>query len=602
MDYINSIPKNKQEEQLFINPNNYYLSTGSNRSHFCRNCCKRRKERYYRSDRSSGLNNFICGKCYFLLQCPCLFFRYVAIQSSYNKRRKKLEKNIERRKKLIKIFSAIVIIFLITIFIFYFIKKSSNDSDDNDNNINPDNIFIINNGSIVYNNNKNKNDPEFSKYQNMLPHLTPDMKINSTIEEIFNARQIYISDVKITPEYIKYIRPINETEEEKYRKRYSENETVIDKNLFPRRDDQYDYNYYCQMALAEKLIYERKIKNDNKPLISVVITTYNKMNILLKSIRSIQNQKFTNIEIIIVDDCSTDNSTYLFNYLLKTDSRIRIFHHTTNMGCWRSRLDGIIYSRGKYVILFDTGDLYEDNYVLLDAFNVIEKYNLDSCKFLFRIIRSFKALNNSAIFFHVGPNTKIVYEPKNIYTLNYKVFTFWGNIWNRLVRANIYTKALLSLNELLLNIYKNTWDDVWFNKIVNNVSYSYAIFERSGYVYLQNGYGEGSPRSQTEEQKSKSIKEYVGFLCFNHYFSGHDMKEKAAVINKLKDYNETHKNLRLQNFRNHFEVLNGLLEALIKDPDLTEQNKTYCKQLLDESKIREKEVNKNISRKVKRNI
>ena len=48
------------------------------------------------------------------------------------------------------------------------------------------------------------------------------------------------------------------------------------------------------------------------------------------------------------------------------------------MGCFRSRLNGIIYSRGKYIILFDTGDFYEDNYVLLNAYNVIEKYKLDS--------------------------------------------------------------------------------------------------------------------------------------------------------------------------------------------------------------------------------
>ena len=129
---------------------------------------------------------------------------------------------------------ALTIIFLLVISMLYFNKKQSK-INDYDNNINPNNIYIINNSSIVYND-KNIKDSEFSKYQNMLPHLTPDLKINSSIEEIFNARQIYISDVKITPEYIKYIRPIDETEEEKYKKRYSENETIIDKNLFPKEE------------------------------------------------------------------------------------------------------------------------------------------------------------------------------------------------------------------------------------------------------------------------------------------------------------------------------------------------------------------------------
>ena len=499
-----------------------------------------------------------------------------------------LKKNEINRKKIIITLFFITIIFLIIILLIYIPKRSKKSTDDFSSS---NNIYIINNDSVVYNT-KTIKDSNFFKYQQMLPHLSPDLNINiSSIDEIFKSRQLYISDAKITPEYIKYLRPINETEEEKYKKRYSEGETIIDNNLFKRRSDQYNYNYFCQMALEDKIIDKKKITYDNKPLISIVITAYNKKDILLKSIRSIQNQKFTNIEIIIVNDCSTDNSVILFDYLLKTDPRIRIFHHIKNMGCWRSRLDGIIYSRGKYVILFDTGDLYEDNYVLLDAYNVISKYNLDSVKFLFRIIRSFQKLNQSYVFFHVGYRAKIVYEPNNIKALNSHVFSFWGNVWNRLVRANIFTKAILSLNELLLNIHKNVWDDTWFNKIIHNASYSYAVFERVGYVYLQNGLGEGSPRKGTEEEKNKAIKEYVGFLCFDHHFSGHNITEKQSVLKKLKEYNETHHNLRLQNFRTHFEVLNNFLESLIKDSDLSEENRTYCKMLLKESIEREKKLN-----------
>lgn len=56
---------------------------------------------------------------------------------------------------------------------------------------------------------------------------------------------------------------------------------------------------------------------------------------------------------------------------------------------------------------------------------------------------------------------------------------------------------------MLLNLHKNVWDDVWYNKIVRRASFSYAIYERVGYVYLQDGRGEGSPMSRTDEEKVK---------------------------------------------------------------------------------------------------
>ena len=473
--------------------------------------------------------------------------------------------NIEEEKTLInpnllyKIISIIILIVMILLAYFYF------------------NISIINNDN----------------FENMLPRITPEenSKPPSSLDEIFNSRQIYITDAKITPGYIKYIRPINETEEEKYNKRYSEGNTIIDTKMFERRSDQLDYIKFCDLALKEKLIYKIPTEYDNKPDISIIITSYNRKNILLKSIRSIQNQKFNNIEIIIVNDCSTDKSESLFNDLLKSDPRIRIFHHKKNMGCWRSRLDGILYSKGKYVILFDAGDFYEDNYVLEDAYNIIEKYNLDSVKFLFRIIRDYKRIEKSKIPFHVGKKAKIVYGPDNIFNHNRKVFSTWGNVWNRLVRANIYSKALFQLNELILNLHKNVWDDVWYNKIVHKVSFSYAIFERSGYVFLQNGWGEGSPRSGTKNEKSKIIKEYIGFLYYTYNFSP-KYGNKSDIIDKLKVYDKTHKRLQIKNMRGHFEVLNNLLEALIKDPGVTKDDKKYLKQLLYESKEREKNIQK----------
>ena len=429
-----------------------------------------------------------------------------------------------------------------------------------------------------------------SKFQNMLPRLNHNFNgIPSSINEIFNARQIYISDSRITPEYIKYIRPINEQKEKRHKKKFLKNKTKIDLNIFKKRTDQYDFNTFCKMALNETLIDNKTMEYDNDPIISVVLPSYNKQNILLKSIRSIQNQNFKNIEIIIVNDCSIDNSSLIFDYLLKTDKRIRIFHHMNNLGVFRSRIDGILYSKGKYIIEFDTGDFYEDNYVLTDAYNIIKKYNLDSCKFIFRIVENINNLSISKIPYHIETKAKIEYGPRNIRSLNHKIFLKTGNIWNRLVRANIYIKGILLLNELMLNVYKNFWDDIWFNDIINMVSNSYAIFERVGYVYYNNGKGEGTAKYETREQKSNIIREYLAFLYFDYNFCVNN-ECKAKIIRKLKYYNGKSRKKRLKNLISHFGILNNLLEALIKDPKVNDNDKEYCKKLLSEYKIREKQI------------
>ena len=350
------------------------------------------------------------------------------------------------------------------------------------------------------------------------------------------------------------------------------------------------------MAFKEKLINEKIIKNNTNntnPIISIILPSYNKENILLKSIRSIQNQNFKYIEIIIVNDYSLDNSTKVFKYLLASDPRIRIFHHTSNLGVFRSRLDGILYSRGQYIILFDTGDFYEDNYILLDAYNIMEKYNLDSCKFPFRIITDIENLDQFEIIGHIKSKIKIEYGSKNIKTLNDNTFKSYGNIWNRLVRANIYIKSFLLLNDLILNVYKNFWDDVWYNNIINNVSYSYAIFNRVGYIYYFNSQGEGTAKFNTTKQRSNIIREYIGFLYFDYNFCN-ESKCKSFIIKKLRDYNEKDPKLQLKNLRSHFNVLNNLLEVLINDTDVIDEDRKYCQKLLYESKFRENEFNYNI--------
>ena len=275
------------------------------------------------------------------------------------------------------------------------------------------------------------------KFLKILPTTSLNADYFPDLKEIFNSRQLYINDGELTNEYIHFIKPVNEKEEKKYKKKGKEKDIKFDEKFYKKRKDQYDFKEFGKLCSEEKLIYSKIITTKNKPLISLILPTYNKEVTLMKSIRSIQNQSLKNIEIIIVDDCSTDNTKNIFKKLLETDSRIRIFSHLKNLGLWRSRIDGFLYSNAEYVIHFDPGDMYEDNYVLEDAYNIISKYNIDSIKMPCRFIYDYNNMDNNSFAIIIKEKfTKIAYQPD---INNYNQYYFKGNgwIWNRLTRKNI---------------------------------------------------------------------------------------------------------------------------------------------------------------------
>ena len=270
--------------------------------------------------------------------------------------------------------------------------------------------------SLNINNNYTYNDfIENLNFRDILPIINISNKdINYYINELFNNRQLFINEVNLSNKYIHFIRDKTERNDDEEQGKYLKEKFLyqnITFNLsyFKNNEEKVNYTKFGKFCVEEKLINSDETK-DYRPIISVIIPSFNKSNVIMKSIRSIQNQSFKNIEIIIVDDHSTDNSRIYFDYLLKTEPRIRIFTHLHNMGVWRSRLDGFLYSRGKYIIHFDACDLYSDPYVLEYAYHLIEKYKLDSIKMMFRLIYNYSNIKNSSIPFPIKNNyTKIIY-------------------------------------------------------------------------------------------------------------------------------------------------------------------------------------------------
>ena len=154
------------------------------------------------------------------------------------------------------------------------------------------------------------------------------------------------------------------------------------------------------------------------------------------------------------------------------------------MGLWRSRMDGFLYSKGKYILHFDPGDILADNFSLEDAFYFVTKYNLDTIRFSFSRINKEPASDEQLEDMRIYPtkHLKIIYGRPD-----YDVHEYgYGTIWNRLVRANVIIKGFDLVEIDILNAYKDIWEDVWWNDLIDRVSFSNLIVNKISYsIHLQ---------------------------------------------------------------------------------------------------------------------
>ncbi len=120
-----------------------------------------------------------------------------------------------------------------------------------------------------------------------------------------------------------------------------------------------------------------------EPLISVIVPVYKVEKHLENTVKTIINQSYQNLEIILVDDGSPDNSGKICDELAKTDTRIKVIHKE-NDGVSSARNTGIEAMQGEYYCFADGDDTLHPNYVL-KMYNLIKEHNADisMCMYLY---------------------------------------------------------------------------------------------------------------------------------------------------------------------------------------------------------------------------
>lgn len=204
-------------------------------------------------------------------------------------------------------------------------------------------------------------------------------------------------------------------------------------------------------------------------LVSVIIPVYNVEKYLARCIESVLTQSFHSIEIVLVDDGSTDNSSKICDEFAARDKRIIVFHKK-NEGLSVARNYGKLYSSGDYIIFLDSDDFWNNNDILLLLVRKAEKYRLD-------VVRG--------EYIDVNENEEILFVPKlSMDKLSYKdkVFSSYEMI-KHVINGCYFT---------VLFLYKRvTLDGLFYDekrKFQEDIDFAIRYFSsdlRCGYVPIQ---------------------------------------------------------------------------------------------------------------------
>jgi glycosyltransferase involved in cell wall biosynthesis len=241
------------------------------------------------------------------------------------------------------------------------------------------------------------------------------------------------------------------------------------------------------------LLDNKKYNKEDNPIISVIVIVYNQKYCIHNAIRSIQNQSIKNLEIIIIDDCSSDNSNEIIKKYQEEDNRIILIKHEVNQGKIKSKSDGVRIASGKYITVLDGDDGLIHKDILNHSLYIANLGNLDVVEFKIMAFngRSRKQLLNK----YTMENNDILYQPK----LRTKFFFFNNdpryrafqnrNICGKIIRNKIFKKVLNRIGTKYTEDYILFYEDTIMAFTLFQIANSYYYMKEEGYYYSKEDKG-----------------------------------------------------------------------------------------------------------------
>ena len=273
------------------------------------------------------------------------------------------------------------------------------------------------------------------------------------------------------------------------------------------------FNSYIKICNMNKLINKSKYQLIKKPKISIIIPIYNGGKYLTYSLSSIQNQNIKDIEIILIDDSSSDDSIKIIEEYMKSDLRIRLLKNKKNKKILYSKSIAVLNSNGEYIIQLDQDDMFIREDAFKNLYYEAKKNDLDFVqmrdfvkKELF--FKKKSSVNLLGLHFIYPKNTHYKKQPE----LKDKLFADNNNylLWGLLIKNDLYKNAIYHLWPLIMN-YKIIYnEDYIITSMIAKLAKKYKYINKFILIHLMH--------SKSTSNNCGEDKEYYLSLYFYVYY------------------------------------------------------------------------------------
>ena len=311
------------------------------------------------------------------------------------------------------------------------------------------------------------------------------------------------------------------------------------------------------------------------PTVSFIVPVYNVETYLPKCIESILDQTFNDIEIILIDDGSTDNSGNICDKYQILDSRIQVIHQS-NQGVSHTRNVGIEQAKGKYIGFIDSDDRVSNNYaeILLKAINRDTEIDISFCEYY--IVKDdlpvVHTMNSSDMIYNNETGIYLLCQDKEI--KNY----VWGKLFKKKLFASIRFPEDRNMCEDMAILYKvfylarkicHIQTPAYYYQVRTDSSINSGWSPVKAYHYFLGGFEQSLFLREKNILRNKQTKFECmllrrGIHLIHHLIKMKDYRQYEYIVNDVIEKIKAYDNLRIYDIGIVYYLKNKIIHSAFK--------------------------------------